>query len=98
MLAPGRPFGHPRYRGTPSRWHALARCLPAGACLLGLATGGCSFAHKLDNALAKKDDPGQGGAFHPATPKPAAEPPAQAELAPPPAPLRPALAQGGKHV
>jgi 17 kDa outer membrane surface antigen len=97
MLAPSSPFRQPRYRGTPSRWHALARCLPAGVCLLGLATGGCSFAYKLDNALAKKDDPDQVGALHPAAPKPAAEPPAEADLAIARAAVSEVLSKGGKH-
>jgi hypothetical protein len=79
MLAPSSPFRQPRYRGTPSRWHALARCLPAGACLLGLATGGCSFAYKL------------------AAPKPAAEPPAEADLAIARAAVSEVLSKGGKH-
>ena len=70
-----------RYRATSGRWHALARCLPVGACGVALAAGGCSFSYQLDNALAKKDDAEQVGSLRPALAKAAAEPPAEADLA-----------------
>lgn len=97
-LAPSSPFRRPRYRGTPGRWHALARCLPEGACAvaLALAAGGCSFSYQLDNLLAKKDDPSQSGSLQTTMSKAAAERPADADLAIAHAALSEILAKGGK--
>jgi surface antigen len=96
-LVPSSLLRWPGYRATSGRWHALARCLPAGACGLALAVGGCSFAYKLDNPLAKKDDAEQVGSLRPAVAKAAPEPPAEADLAIARAALSEVLAKGGKH-
>jgi surface antigen len=96
-LVPSSLLRWPGYRATSRRWHALARCLPAGACGLALAVGGCSFAYKLDNPLAKKDDAEQVGSLLPAVAKAAPEPPAEADLAIARAALSEVLAKGGKH-
>jgi surface antigen len=97
--APSLLFRRPRYRGTPSRWHALARGLPLAAWLaaLALAAGGCSFSYQLDTQLAKQDDGDHTGSLRPVTPKAAAEPPAEADLAIARAALSEVLTKGGKH-
>jgi hypothetical protein len=97
MPMPSSLIRQPRYRGTTTQWHALRRCLSTGACLLGLATGGCSLSYQLDNVLAKKDDQEQVGALRPTTPKPAAEPPPEADLAIARAAVSEVLSKGGKH-
>ena len=89
------------YRGWPCRWHAWLTRLPAGACLLALALagGGCSFSYQLDNMLAKKDE-GRGdatGTLRLAVPKPAAETPAEGDLAIARAAASEVLTKGGKH-
>jgi surface antigen len=96
-LAPKSLLRWHRYRGTASRWHVLARRLPAGACALAFAAGGCSFSYQLENSLAKKDDAEQVGSLRPAVAKAAAEPPAEADLAIARAALSEVLAKGGKH-
>jgi surface antigen len=97
-LAPSSPFRRPRYRGTPARWHALARRLAGGACAaaLALAAGGCSFSYQLDNLLAKKGDPDQPGSLRTSISKATAERPAEADLAIAHAALSEILAKGGK--
>ena len=96
-LAPSSLLRWLGYRATAGQWHALARRLPAGACAVAFAAGGCSFSYQLDNSLAKKDDAEQVGSLRAAVPKPAAEPPAEADLAIARAALGEVLAKGGKH-
>jgi hypothetical protein len=76
--------------------------LPAGigAIALALALAGCSFSYQLDNLFAKKDEAGadQSGSLRLVTPKPAAEPPAEGDLAIARAAVREILAKGGKDV
>jgi len=89
------------YRGWPCRWHAALTRLPAGACLLALALagGGCSFSYQLDNMLAKKDEgrTDSTGTLRLAVPKPAAETPAEGDLAIARAAASEVLTKGGKH-
>jgi len=89
------------YRGWPCRWHAALTRLPAGACLLALALAGsgCSFSYQLDNMLAKKDEgrADSTGTLRLAVPKPAAETPAEGDLAMARAAASEVLTKGGKH-
>jgi hypothetical protein len=82
------------YRGMPRRWHAALRLIPL--CTLALAVGGCSFSYQLDSLFAKKGEAEQTGALRAASPKPAAEPPAEADLAIARAAVSEVLTKGGK--
>jgi hypothetical protein len=85
-----------------SSWHPALRRLPAGICAIALALAltGCSFSYQLDSLFAKKDEAGadQAGSLRLVTPKPAAEPPAEGDLAIARAAAREILAKGGKDV
>jgi 17 kDa outer membrane surface antigen len=95
-LAPSSLWRWPRYRATTGRWHALVQCLPAGACAMAFAAGGCSFSYQLENSLTKKEDAEQVSLLRPA-PSKAPEPPPEADLAVARAALNEVLAKGGKH-
>jgi hypothetical protein len=78
----------------PRRWHAALGLMPL--CALGLALGACSFSYQLDSLFAKKGEAGQTGAPRPPMPKPAAEPPAEGDLAIARAAASEVLTRGGK--
>ena len=63
-------------------------------CALALALGGCSFSYQLDSLFAKKGEAGQTAALRP--PPPAAEPPAEIDLAIARAAVSEVLSRGGK--
>ena len=96
MVASARSalFGQGGYRGTPRRWHAVLRLMPL--CALALAVGGCSFSYQLDSLFTKKNEAEQTGALRAAPPKPAAEPPAEGDLAIARAAVSEVLTKGGK--
>ena len=66
---------------------------------LVLVGSGCSFSYQLDNMLAKKDEgkPDSSGTLRLAAPKPAAETPAEGDLAIARAVASEVLTKGGKH-
>lgn len=78
----------------PRRWHAALGLMPL--CALALPLGACSFSYQLDSLFAKKGEVGQTGALRPPTPKPAAEPPAEGDLAIVRAAVSEVLTRGGK--
>ncbi len=98
-MAPSSLLRQPRYRGTSSRWHLALRRLPRPACALALALagGGCSFSYQLDNLK----DPGKGDQVGSLAPRvartPAAETPAEGDLAIARAAVSEVLSKGGKH-
>jgi 17 kDa outer membrane surface antigen len=94
--APGSWLRQPGYRRTPRRWHAPARCrlLAILAPALAFALGGCSFSYQLDSLFAKND--AETTASLKGAPKPAAEPPAEGDLAIARAAAREVLTKGGK--
>jgi hypothetical protein len=85
----------------PRRWHAAGR-LPAivvfaaGFALASLL-GDCSFSYQLDSLFPKKGEADQTTSRR-STPKPAAEPPAEGDLAFARAAVSEALTKGGKDV
>jgi hypothetical protein len=93
-LAPGFLFRRPGYRGTSRRWHAARGRLSLLA--LAFALGGCSFSYQLDSLFAKKTEADATGSLRPATPKAAAEPPAEGDLAIARAAVSEVLTKGGK--
>jgi len=85
----------PGYRATVLAWHP---CLAAGALLLALLTGGCSFSYQLDSLFGKKDDE---KALYTGSIKPSASPktgtqPGETDLAFARAAASEVLAKGGK--
>ena len=66
---------------------------------LALVGSGCSFSYQLDNMLAKKDEgkPDSSGTLRLAAPKPAAETPAEGDLAIARAAASEVLTKGGTH-
>jgi hypothetical protein len=76
----------------PRRWHAALGLMPL--CALALALGGCSFSYQLDSLFAKKGEAGQTAALRP--PTPAAEQPAEIDLAIARAAVSEVLSRGGK--
>ena len=93
-LAPGSLFRRLRYRATSRRWHAARGRLPLVA--LAFALGGCSFSYQLDSLFTKKDETDATGSFRAAARKPAAEPPAEGDLAIARAVVSEVLTKGGK--
>jgi outer membrane surface antigen len=85
-----------------SQRHPALRSLPCatGAFALALALAGCGFSYQLDNLFAKRDETGADHteSLRLAAPKPAAEPPAEGDLAVARAAVREVLAKGGKDV
>jgi hypothetical protein len=85
-----------------SQWHPAPRRLPAGAyaIALALALTGCSFSYQLDHLFAKKDEgrADQTASLRLATPKPAAEAPAEGDLVIARAAVSELLTKGGKDV
>jgi hypothetical protein len=85
-----------------SQWHPALRGLPGATCAIALvlALAGCSFSYQLDSLFAKKDETGadHAASLRLAAPKPAAEPPAEGDLAVARAAVREVLAKGGKDV
>jgi outer membrane surface antigen len=85
----------------PRRWHAASRQLPrvvvfaAGFALASLL-GGCSFSYQLDSLFTKKGEADQRASLR--APKPAAEPPAEGDLAIARAAVSEVLTKGGKDV
>jgi hypothetical protein len=78
----------------------VLRRLPAGAFAIALALTGCSFSYQLDNLFAKKDEgrADQTASLRLATPKPAAEAPAEVDLVFARAAVSEVLTKGGKDV
>ena len=71
------------------------------AITIALAVSGCSFAYQLDNLFAKTDEGAARTLRHPCTsppPRPAAEAPAEADLAIARAVASEVLTKGGKDV
>jgi 17 kDa outer membrane surface antigen len=93
-LAPSALSRRPGYRGTSRRWHAARGRLSLLA--LAFALGGCSFSYQLDSLFAKKTEADATGSLRPATPKAAAEPPAEGDLAIARAAVSEVLTKGGK--
>lgn len=102
------------YRAMQTQWHATgspsrkrrgvpwARRCGASVCAIAiaLAVSGCSFAYQLDNLFAKKDEGAaeHSGSLRPVAPRPAAEAPAEADLAIARAAASEVLSKGGKDV
>src|SRR5438105_933842 len=82
------------------RWHAALSRLGASACTLALMLllPGCGFSYQLDNLFAKKDQQEHTSSLRLAAPKPAAEPPAEVDLAIARAAVNEVLTRGGKDV
>jgi 17 kDa outer membrane surface antigen len=90
-----------RYRGMPSRSHALAHYLLAAcAGAFALALTGCSFSYQLDNLFAKAEEgsAGHSGSLRLATPKPPSEAPSEGDLVVARAVASEALTKGGKDI
>jgi hypothetical protein len=93
-LAPGFLFRRPRYRGTLRRWHAARGRLPLLA--LAFVLSGCSFSYQLDSLFSKKNETDATGSMRAAARQPAAEPPAEGDLAIARAAVSEVLTKGGK--
>jgi outer membrane surface antigen len=93
-LAPGSLFRRPRYRGTLRRWHAARGRLPLLA--LAFVLSGCSFSYQLDSLFSKKNETDATGSMRAAARQPAAEPPAEGDLAIARAAVSEVLTKGGK--
>jgi outer membrane surface antigen len=93
-LAPSALSRRPRYRATFRRWHAARARLSVLA--LAFTLGGCSFSYQLDSLFAKKNEADATGSLRPAALKPAAEPPAEGDLAIARAAASEVLTKGGK--
>jgi hypothetical protein len=63
---------------------------------LAFALSGCSFSYQLDSVFSKKGDADTTASLRPAAPKPAAEPPAEGDLAIARAVVSEVLTKGGK--
>jgi 17 kDa outer membrane surface antigen len=113
-LVPSAQYRAAGYRAMLPQWHATGspqgsrrglpssrrHCASACAVALALAVSGCGFSYQLDNLFAKKEE-GAGehaGSLRLVTPKPAADPPAEADLAAARAAASEVLTKGGKDV
>ena len=90
-LAPRPLSRRPGYRARSDRWHAACGRVPLLA--LAVAVSGCSLSYQLDTVFTKKADAESTASLRPT---PAAEPPAEGDLAIARAAVSEVLTKGGK--